>query len=560
MNPPSAPFDAPEAKTVRTSRETPSRAWPASVLGCSGCLLWLAGMAALLLVMFGSFGQTRALRCCEDEGDFVVLRAATPVIPILGREDQDVRVRVRAMGAAEALAVSARSHKREEPLAIAPAGGRIFAVFPGGARPLDGGDFVECGSDVVQTATAHEGSVLALIERPGDGYLLARFDGDRWTDAEPVMIPGSGMAGGGEPNEGEEEEETDPSGGGPVPVRIPALSTGARHWVLLVHQGEPWLFWQTLGTVSWSRRRATVWERAQVFGVAEKMAAASDGERVVVVYDRQTPRRMLGFEGLGVHVWDGAAWGFSGWLPVAEGAHLELAAGTWRGTVRVVYGTASRVDVAEIAGGALRPGLEVAAMSRGRELVRWLVAAGGLIVLLAVPVVWGCSAWADRRRPREVEGGFGRARAASIFRRFLAHAVDAAASGGPVLALFFLRVPTTDGLVPPLGMNEILNALGVAGLAYGAWMIVFEATWGTTPGKALFGLRVIRDDGARPGWPAAVARNLFRVVDLVPGHYQLGAVMAAVTDRSQRLGDLIAHTLVVEVGSWRAGSGNSSSS
>lgn len=81
-----------------------------------------------------------------------------------------------------------------------------------------------------------------------------------------------------------------------------------------------------------------------------------------------------------------------------------------------------------------------------------------------------------------------------------------------------------------------------------AWcyFVLLEWLWqGQTVGKRMFGLRVIRDDGAPAGFIAVLIRNLVRVVDFLPAFYGLGLVMVIVSARSQRLGDIAAGTYVV---------------
>jgi hypothetical protein len=76
--------------------------------------------------------------------------------------------------------------------------------------------------------------------------------------------------------------------------------------------------------------------------------------------------------------------------------------------------------------------------------------------------------------------------------------------------------------------------------------IVFELTsWGATPGKRAFGLRVVMDNGLPITPAAAFARNLLRVADFLPFLYAF-AIVAMLTRRDcKRLGDLAAATLVV---------------
>jgi uncharacterized RDD family membrane protein YckC len=79
-----------------------------------------------------------------------------------------------------------------------------------------------------------------------------------------------------------------------------------------------------------------------------------------------------------------------------------------------------------------------------------------------------------------------------------------------------------------------------------AW---FEAVWGgQTPGKRMFGLAVLNDDGTPVRWPGALTRNLLRAVDFLPLLYGIGLVTMLLNRDFKRLGDLAAGTVVVYQG------------
>ena len=76
--------------------------------------------------------------------------------------------------------------------------------------------------------------------------------------------------------------------------------------------------------------------------------------------------------------------------------------------------------------------------------------------------------------------------------------------------------------------------------------VVFEVLWqGRTPGKKMFGLRVLMEDGTPVSWGAAFIRNTLRVVDFFPMFYATGIVAMLLDGEGRRLGDLAAGTLVV---------------
>ena len=77
------------------------------------------------------------------------------------------------------------------------------------------------------------------------------------------------------------------------------------------------------------------------------------------------------------------------------------------------------------------------------------------------------------------------------------------------------------------------------------WDVAWEvAGGGRTPGKRALGIRVVRADGGPVGLVESLARNLLRAVE-VPLGYAPGVLAIALGSRRQRLGDLVAGTLVV---------------
>ncbi len=89
-----------------------------------------------------------------------------------------------------------------------------------------------------------------------------------------------------------------------------------------------------------------------------------------------------------------------------------------------------------------------------------------------------------------------------------------------------------------------------ASLIFSGYFVFFEWMFnGQTPGKRLFKLRVIREDGRPITLWEAIARNILRIVDAFPGFvvpiYSIGLIIIFLNSRDQRVGDLFAGTVVV---------------
>jgi uncharacterized RDD family membrane protein YckC len=84
------------------------------------------------------------------------------------------------------------------------------------------------------------------------------------------------------------------------------------------------------------------------------------------------------------------------------------------------------------------------------------------------------------------------------------------------------------------------------------YFTLFEGLWhGQTPGKRIAKIRVIQQSGRAITIFEALSRNLIRAIDFLPTFYVVGTISIFVTSRNQRLGDVVAGTLVVHEGQSR---------
>jgi uncharacterized RDD family membrane protein YckC len=150
---------------------------------------------------------------------------------------------------------------------------------------------------------------------------------------------------------------------------------------------------------------------------------------------------------------------------------------------------------------------------------------------------------------------------ASIGNRFLAVAIDHFIQYLSIFLIAWFALSLAGS-----GFNEVVDApdrfltempkwtiavlIVVLFLIFAGYFIAFEWLWnGQTPGKRLLKLRVIRDDGRPLTLWEAIARNLLRIGDAVPGFivpiYSVGLIVIFLSGRDQRLGDIFAGTVVI---------------
>lgn len=101
------------------------------------------------------------------------------------------------------------------------------------------------------------------------------------------------------------------------------------------------------------------------------------------------------------------------------------------------------------------------------------------------------------------------------------------------------------GIVLPAGIAELVIGLVVT-FGFLAYFVLFEGLWnGQTPGKKAASLRVRMVDGSPVTFAAALYRNLLRPADMLPIAYLIGFIAMFTNEKSQRIGDLAAGTVVV---------------
>ena len=141
---------------------------------------------------------------------------------------------------------------------------------------------------------------------------------------------------------------------------------------------------------------------------------------------------------------------------------------------------------------------------------------------------------------------------ASLGNRFIACAIDHAIQVGVLITVAIVFVIISDAssfgsrlASAPKWVIALLVIMQF--VIINGYFAIFEWAWsGQTPGKRIMKLRVIREDGRPISFYEAMVRNLLRVIDfIVPPFYSVGLVSVFATSRDQRVGDLVAGTVVV---------------
>lgn len=76
------------------------------------------------------------------------------------------------------------------------------------------------------------------------------------------------------------------------------------------------------------------------------------------------------------------------------------------------------------------------------------------------------------------------------------------------------------------------------------YYFVLEGLFAATIGKLVVKIRVLGIDGEPCSFAASFKRNILRFIDWLPALYVLGGLVVLASSRRQRLGDLVAETIV----------------
>ena len=142
---------------------------------------------------------------------------------------------------------------------------------------------------------------------------------------------------------------------------------------------------------------------------------------------------------------------------------------------------------------------------------------------------------------------------ASITRRAIAQLIDVLVLAAPPI-LGMLYGSTSHW---PYGLGQVEGFRGFllsftpafAGLALSAVSFLLfayaEGSWGITPGKWVARIRVLGTDLRPCGFPRALVRNLLKVIDGF-FNFMVGVMLVALTENWQRVGDMVARTIVID--------------
>jgi uncharacterized RDD family membrane protein YckC len=420
--------------------------------------------------------------------------------------------------------------------ALLPLGDRLWIIGTDGVGYYEGGSMTRLsgagGPPRASRPFVYRGrpAVISLGTRPTLATLHAEGARAEWTAQElPLGLPAEGGS-------LRALQAVEASGGlyffaelcteAPEQCSLRYRELEQKEWLSLVDDACSCASWTAIALES----RPAVILSEQERGGANRLA--------VVTVSANGPRREP------IEPEDGrAAW--SRWRPFSSGSRLLLLSEGMPGSLRLVEWADGRVSRS-----VRKPGSFP--FPFGPNMMVFMMIPQLLPVLLSLVLAFLLTVEMRRHRVQDYVFGGRRRTFASLWQRALAQLVDLV----PFLAGFLVptawmwrmfsdpeRLVESGPLFPFLFFGLFIAAFLWALLVLVAFSY-FEGRFGKTPGKWLLGIRVLGTDLRPCGFGRAFLRNLLTFVD---GFFSflVGALLVALTENWQRLGDLAARTIVV---------------
>ena len=344
---------------------------------------------------------------------------------------------------------------------------------------------------------------------------------------------------------------------------VPAQAEAGQAFWLAGREETVYLFWQSSShTIFFSRLDDTKWSPPEAVATEKDVVSGWAGaysQGPVFVAGRGSADRIQ------LHVFrrDSESWSYQG--IVREGSdYVTLdpkVSGV--GVCQGKLGVARANDTGQVEFG--RADLDESPLLRFSPLPRWIDTAppvGNWTDIVAIVAALGLLTLVlfyrrdQVHRPAAVPHGFV---IASAWRRVLATAIDFV----PTIIVINLCSdminqalgPSDDPamlveqLSDPERVKKLLPLTLLFLSVYGFWCMAWELLSGTTLGKRIFDCRVLSVDGMAPTPRQIIVRNLARIVTFAlgpPGLMMTLMLMLMFTRNRQRLGDLLANTIVVQ--------------
>ncbi len=308
------------------------------------------------------------------------------------------------------------------------------------------------------------------------------------------------------------------------------------------YQGRLCLFWTAGGSIAWSVLNGTAWTHAASSPFSGGYDIVSDEDHLYFFHrEGDGPGRSLSYT-----VFANDAWAAPIRLPV-QGGFVKWNAFLQQGKLKLFVEQITSQTLYTIEKGSLADPLLLKGPFNPARMSALMVLPAVLINVFSFLALFGVSALIRKYKKRIWKANTVEHEFASLFRRFLAMLIDNMVLLVPSAAVIVLTMPRPENLSrnPFQFLIMMLSMLAFFFIGGFLYQSLLEGLLGKTLGKKICGIRVVKADFSPCGLTAGFLRNIMRIVDAF--FYYLAAVISlAATVKWQRLGDLVADTVVVK--------------
>ncbi len=307
------------------------------------------------------------------------------------------------------------------------------------------------------------------------------------------------------------------------------------------YRGALCLFWRGEGSMAWTTWNGSQWAAPAVSPqFSGGFAVAADGQRLFF-FNRhgEGTSKVLSY-----YVFENNDWSGPIDLPLA-GGFMDWDVFLQQGKLKLFIQQFSKSMLYTIANNRLEDPVQ---LGSSFDPVRMIGSLALFVIGMNAAIflaIFGVSAVINRYKSRSWTEGEASYEFASLFRRFIAMFIDNLLLMLPPAFAIALLLPFKDFSRNPFGPLLFVFAMTcfffVGGFLYHS---LLEGLLGQTLGKKICGIRVLKADFTPCGLSAGFLRNLMRIVDAF-FYYLAATVCLSATLKWQRLGDLVAETVVV---------------
>ncbi len=312
---------------------------------------------------------------------------------------------------------------------------------------------------------------------------------------------------------------------------------------LVRYAGRLCLFWKGKDTISWTMWDGHAWAPTSTSPYAGGYEVAADDRNLYLFYrEGEGLERRLTYYALSNGAWTGpmdlpVKGSFTNWDAFIQQGKLKLFLQQFTTNTLYTVEKDTLVDPVRLKG----------PFSPTEMVVRTVLWSAGMAALSFLFVL-GVSALIRRFKKRIWREEATEYEFASLFRRFVALMIDKILLFIPpalVIAFFFKKM---DELAddPLYFMAPIFSAFALFFVGSFLYHALLEGLYAQTLGKRLCGIRVLKADFSPCGLGAGFLRNLMRIADAFL-YYLVAVIALAASSKWQRVGDLVADTVVVSV-------------